>query len=408
MTRLDWKGTASLAAALLLAGCAQSPQPAGQMASDEAILPANMNPDGLPAPTENLVFPWSVVPGGVRSPEGAQQAVDRDPIVKEHYRAVDIAKLRTEKLSKSKSAYVSYRMGDSIYWTRNPVLIKAGETVLSDGETMLRGRCGNMVSETARLPVAPAHLEPPAAAMDVAVPASRLVAAIPPAISGERLEPSQAALDRAPHVSTSVLPSPEPQDALPGYAPHGASGGGFVPVTGSGGGGAPASLGPPPESTSPPPIPVVITPMTPPTLPPTPPLYQPPPNWPTNWYPPPPDQPLPPPPVLYPPPEHPPLPPPPYHPPGQPPPGGPPPHNPPPGGPPPGSPPPSGPPPGGPPPPSGPPPSDPPPHLPPPPFDPPNDPPPPEPPPAVPEPTAFVLIGLGMIGLGIHLSRYKG
>lgn len=394
-----------LAAVLIIAACSQSPQSAGQTESSDPIQPAALNPDNLPAPPENLVYPWSVVPGGVHSRQSVQQA-NRDPIVKEHYRAIDVAKLRTERLAKPKSAYVSYRRGDSIYWTRNPVLLKAGETVLTDGESMIRGRCGNMVSETPRFPVAPAHLEPPPAEMEVPVPASWLVAAIPPAVNGDRIEPSHVVTDSIPHANTSILPSAEPTGSLPGYAPHGSTGG-FVPVAGGSGGGALASLGPPPESTAPaapqppgepatrpstqPPIPIVITPMSPPTAPSGPPSFQPPPEWPTHWYPPPPDSPLPPPPVLYPPPDHPPAPPPPHRPPGNPPPGNPPLGNPPPAGPPPGVPPPS----------------DPPPHFPPPPNDPPFDPPPPEDPPGIPEPTAFVLIGLGMIGLGLHLSRKK-
>jgi len=384
-----------------MGGCAQTPKPAETAEAEVPIQPAAMHPESLTKP-ESLVYPWSVVPGGVFSREAARQAVDRDPIVEEHYRAVRVANLRSEQLTKAKSAYVSYRKGDTIYWTRNPVLLKAGETVLTDGESMIRGRCGNMVSETPRTPVAPVHLEPPPPAMEVPVPASRLVAAIPPALSREDPEPGRVVTDRAPSINTSILPSPTPVQGLPGYSPMGAIG--FVPVAG-GGGGTPAASNPAPDSPPPavtrppgetttpppihPPIPIVVTPLTPPGPPTGPPRLQPPPEWPTHWYPPPRETPLPPPPVHYPPPDHPP--------------GPPPPHRPPPSQPP-YQPPPSGPPPSQPPPPHKPPPSDPP-HFPPPPSDPPFDPPPPEPPPAVPEPTPFVLIGLGMIGLGLHLSR---
>lgn len=272
MKRLEW----TFLAALLMGGCAQTPKPAETAEAEVPIQPAAMHPESLTKP-ESLVYPWSVVPGGVFSREAARQAVDRDPIVEEHYRAVRVANLRSEQLTKAKSAYVSYRKGDTIYWTRNPVLLKAGETVLTDGESMIRGRCGNMVSETPRTPVAPVHLEPPPPAMEVPVPASRLVAAIPPALSREDPEPGRVVTDRAPSINTSILPSPTPVQGLPGYSPMGAIG--FVPVAG-GGGGTPAASNPAPDSPPPavtrppgetttpppihPPIPIVVTPLTPP------------------------------------------------------------------------------------------------------------------------------------------------
>ena len=55
--------------------------------------------------------------------------------------------MRAVTLTAPRSAYVSYRRGDRTYWTRDRVWLKAGETVLTDGATTIRARCGNCVSD---------------------------------------------------------------------------------------------------------------------------------------------------------------------------------------------------------------------------------------------------------------------
>jgi hypothetical protein len=47
---------------------------------------------------------------------------------------------------------MSYRIGDQIYWTRNKVLLNAGEITLTNGDIEIRARCGNRISETAMFP----------------------------------------------------------------------------------------------------------------------------------------------------------------------------------------------------------------------------------------------------------------
>jgi hypothetical protein len=48
--------------------------------------------------------------------------------------------------------YTSYRVGASVYWTKHTVRVRAGETVLSDGVHMIRGRCGNRLSSVPNKP----------------------------------------------------------------------------------------------------------------------------------------------------------------------------------------------------------------------------------------------------------------
>jgi hypothetical protein len=52
-------------------------------------------------------------------------------------------------------AHMSYRIGDRIYWTKRKLPLNAGEMTLTTGDIEIRSRCGNQISETARLPTSP-------------------------------------------------------------------------------------------------------------------------------------------------------------------------------------------------------------------------------------------------------------
>ena len=108
------------------------------------------------------IFNGSVVAGGVYSLGQLRAVIDRDPVVAEHYRDVDLDRMEVVTLTAGKAAYVSYRVGDTVRWTRERVWLKPGETVLTDGTTMIRARCGNCVSDVKQENVAavdPAHGE---------------------------------------------------------------------------------------------------------------------------------------------------------------------------------------------------------------------------------------------------------
>lgn len=49
--------------------------------------------------------------------------------------------------------FLSYRLGNAIYWTSQPVRLARGETLLTDGENYARARCGNRISPTPQTPV---------------------------------------------------------------------------------------------------------------------------------------------------------------------------------------------------------------------------------------------------------------
>jgi len=115
-----------------------------------------------------VVYPYSVVPGGVASAAELQARAARDGVVAEHFKNFTFKDARTVRLEADREAYVSYRKGNDIYWTRKKVLLKKGEWLITDGTTTIRSRCGNQVCDVPRAPVAETA-EPSPGEMDVPV-----------------------------------------------------------------------------------------------------------------------------------------------------------------------------------------------------------------------------------------------
>lgn len=114
--------------------------------------------------TKRTIYPYSVVPGGVQSPEDLSQAAARDKVVAAHYAGFDFKRARVIELKQAQLMYLSYRMHDRIYWTSKRIRLHAGEKVISDGKMIARTRCANQVSELAKNATSPE--EPPAEKFD--------------------------------------------------------------------------------------------------------------------------------------------------------------------------------------------------------------------------------------------------
>jgi hypothetical protein len=100
-----------------------------------------------------LVYRNSVIPGGVRSAADLAAVVQRDPVVAAHYANFDVAAARLVPVEKSRMVHVSYRIGDTIYWTKNKVRLVLGENLLFDGKHLTRARCGNRIADEPQGPV---------------------------------------------------------------------------------------------------------------------------------------------------------------------------------------------------------------------------------------------------------------
>jgi hypothetical protein len=132
---------------------------------------------------ERPMYPYSVIPGGVESASELRNAVDHDAVVADHYSDFDLAKAHVIVSDRDHMEYVSYRMGDRVFWTSHELLIRKGETLITDGAHTARTRCGNQLSDHAEQPTSakqpsPEALESPTAAQagDAAAPPPELFA----------------------------------------------------------------------------------------------------------------------------------------------------------------------------------------------------------------------------------------
>lgn len=95
---------------------------------------------------------YSVIPGGIHSEKQLAAVLARDPVVAKHYANFDLAKMRFVRLRHGRKAYVSYRLGNLIFWTSHKIALFAGETLVTDGTHLARARCGNRISEVPQQP----------------------------------------------------------------------------------------------------------------------------------------------------------------------------------------------------------------------------------------------------------------
>jgi hypothetical protein len=99
------------------------------------------------------VYPYSVIRGGAYSVAELDAALDNDPVASAHYAGFHRDGLRMTYARGPLLMYASYRMGGSVYWTSHPVHVAAGESLITDGTSLARARCGNQLSDSPREPV---------------------------------------------------------------------------------------------------------------------------------------------------------------------------------------------------------------------------------------------------------------
>ena len=116
-------------------------------------------------------YPYSVVPGGVKDLNDLHRAALRDYVVRRHYSRFDYDHARLIRATEARKVYLSYRIRDTVFWTRKQFRLHVGELLLTDGKITARAHCGNQISDTAKPEVSeeePAEdvLDQPVAAME--------------------------------------------------------------------------------------------------------------------------------------------------------------------------------------------------------------------------------------------------
>ncbi len=200
-----------------------------------------ISPDGNDS--ARSVYPYSVIPGGVESAAELRNSVTRDPVVAKHYEDFYVERAQVVRLSEDRALYVSYRLGNKVFWSKKRFMLRKGETVITDGEHMARTRCGNRLAEAPAGPVMAVEPE-----FETAPPEEAQAIAGGPALAGAPVAPGETPLTPAP---TSVIP---PGSGFPGGGIIGSPG---IPIAGGGG----------PSSPSTPVTPITPVPPIPPVTP---------------------------------------------------------------------------------------------------------------------------------------------
>jgi hypothetical protein len=157
-----WLGVAGGALLLALSVLLRPAEPQrsapAMAAATPAATPAVIKPASMLVPvaalkTTRRVYPYSIVPGGVSDRGELLRMIQSDKVVATHYASFDASKVRAVTVTTPRAVYVSYRKGDKVYWTARKLMLAQGETLLSDGSSEIRTRCGNRISDVPQLPV---------------------------------------------------------------------------------------------------------------------------------------------------------------------------------------------------------------------------------------------------------------
>jgi hypothetical protein len=93
------------------------------------------------------VYPYSVVPGGVQDAKELKWVAEHDPVVAAHYAGFDYDRAQVVRVTLARTVFVSYRIGNHIYWTRRRLSLHKGEKLITDGKMTARTRCANRIEE---------------------------------------------------------------------------------------------------------------------------------------------------------------------------------------------------------------------------------------------------------------------
>lgn len=173
---------------------------------------------------------------GASSVEAFRASVQKDPVLARRFAGFRWAAARAIVLEEPQSVHVTYRQAGRIGWTRKPLTLVAGETLVTDGKTTVRGYCCNEIavgpsapSEFTEGPARPteraqAAVAPTELSAGGAHPTEFTVAALPPselvAAARSPMEITDPAI-RQPPKELSSGPTPPPGHVFAYVTPYG-------------------------------------------------------------------------------------------------------------------------------------------------------------------------------------------
>ena len=124
-------------------------------ASNTAYLLEAQRAPQIQARSRHLIYPYSIVPGGISSAEELRNAAAHDAVVATHFSGFNYRRARLIEVKQPQKVYLSYRLHNKVYWTVRQASLHVGEKLLTDGTVTARTRCGNQVSVLPRVASSP-------------------------------------------------------------------------------------------------------------------------------------------------------------------------------------------------------------------------------------------------------------
>jgi len=158
------------------------------------------------------IFPYSIIPGGVRSGKELEDSIAADPVAAKHYAGISPHGLMVQRLKRDIEVFSSYRLGNNVYWTNHTIHVRAGELVLTDGANLIRARCGNRLVRIPPGPPSPTpSVEPPDIVYEAGTPSLVPPSDEPPAL----VETPEIAFTATQTLVPSATPVPPRGDVAP-------------------------------------------------------------------------------------------------------------------------------------------------------------------------------------------------
>ncbi len=157
---------------------------------------------------ERVVYAYSVIPGGVRNREELAANMSKDRVVAEHFADFSVGQARMINSEVPQEVHVSYRIRDKVFWTSKTIRIPKGESLITDGRSFARSRCGNRISVEPQAPVSEEEPEPESFDIPVLARAEPGELTAPPPVSLEFREvtPITPILPYYPAPPPKILP----------------------------------------------------------------------------------------------------------------------------------------------------------------------------------------------------------